>query len=297
MTYDIALWKARAKNTDSSGLIALTLNEGYESKAISRFPKSKVVNRLEEIFGCSADELPFEATITGQGAIFGLPYGEGCENQREGLAQLARELDLSIYDFQENSPSEADVAEFQRRVRDQGHSEDEQAFVFALEAAGKGSLYHQHLVGSCYRNGTGVKKDLSEAAEWYERAANAGMTKALVSLAEMCREDIGDDASLNKGLGYLQRAVSMGSSVGMAMLAEWKRDGIGAAKDIPGAIGLWRRLVEVDAFVAAFELARAYEHGAGVEQSTKLAIDYYRTAREAGHPEAWKNLRRLGAET
>lgn len=197
-----------------------------------------------------------------------------CRRQLAALTQLGSELDLSIYDFQEHAPAEADVAEFQRRAREEDGSEDEQAFLFALDASNKG-LYHQHLVGSFYRNGTGVARDLQQAAQWYEGAPNSGMTKALVSLAQICREDMGDEASLTTGIGHLQRAVSMGSPVGMAMLAEWKRDGIGAPQDLPGAIDLWSRLVEFDAFEAAFELAKPHEQGTGVAQSTALAIDFY----------------------
>lgn len=296
MTYDVVLWKSKAKPSDSAGLIAMTLSEGYQCKAVSRFPKSKVVQRLQELLDCPIDELPFEINITGQGAIFGLPHGEALERQCGALIELAKELDLYLYDFQEDGQSEADVEEFQRRVLEQDRSEEEQTFVFALESAGKGSQYHMHFVGSCYRYGTGVMKNLSKAVEWYERGAKSGMAKALVSLAEMYREDLGDESSLQEGLGCLRRAVTARSPAALAMLAEWTRDGVGIVADLTASVALWRQLVEVDACVAGFELAKAYENGHGVDRSTILAIDYYRRSREAGHPEAYINLRRLGAE-
>ena len=295
MTYDVALWKIKVKASDSVGLVAMTLSEGGECKAVSRFPKAKVIDRLQNIFGSPIDELPFEIDITGQGAVIGLPLG-GASGQLEALAELAQEFGLFLFDFQKSQPTESDLEEFQRRVREQARSGEENTFLFAFEAASKGSLYDMHLVGSCYRYGTGVAKDLSKAIEWYERAAESGMTKALVSFADMCREDIGDDSSLRNGVGCLQRAVTAGSSVALAMLAEWTRDGIGMAPDAAASVVLWRKLLEVDACVAAFELAKAYEHGQGVDQSTSLAVDYYRMSREAGHPDALRNLRRLGAE-
>jgi hypothetical protein len=96
MTYDIALWKAKAKTSDSVGLIAITLCEGSECRAVSRFPKAKVTDRLKEIFGCSFDELPFEADITGQGAVLSLSHSDslGC---LDALAKLAQELGLYKY--------------------------------------------------------------------------------------------------------------------------------------------------------------------------------------------------------
>jgi TPR repeat protein len=214
----------------------------------------------------------------------------------DALAKLAQELGLYLYDFQKHCSAESDVEEFQRRTLNQARSEEEQTFLFALEAATKGSLHDMHLVGSCYRYGTGVTKDVVKAIDWYERAAESGMRKALVSLAEMYREDLADDLSLRNGVSCLQRAVAAGSSVALAMLAEWTREGIGMSPDVTASVTLWRELLEIDACVAAFELAKAYEHGQGVDRSTSIAIDYFRQSREAGHPEALRNLRRLGAE-
>lgn len=296
MTYDFALWKAKAKSSDSAGLIALTLSEGYQCKTVSRFPKSKVIQRLQDLFDCSVDKLPFETDITAQGAVFGLPRVDALERQCEVLINLAKELDLYLFDFQEEGPSDADVSEFQRRVLEQDKSEEEQTFIHALEAANKGSEYHMHLIGSCYRYGTGVAKDHGKAAEWYERTAKSGMTKALVSLAEMYHDDLGDASSLKEGIHCLQRAAEAGSPSALAMLAEWTRDGVGMAADPAASVELWRQLLVSDAWVAAFELAKAYEQGNGVDRSTELAIDYYRKARTAGHPEAYINLRRLGTE-
>ena len=296
MTYDIALWKAKTKASDSAGLIALTLSEGCECKAVSRFPKTKLVRRLQELFDCSTDELPFEHTITGQGATISLPLGDALDRQHLMLIDLARELDLHHFDFQEEGPSDADESEFRRRIREQESSEDVRSFIHALEAANNGSAYHMHMVGSCFRYGTGVAKDHNKAIEWYERTAKSGAAKALVSLAEMYREDLGDIASLQAGIHCLQRGAELGSPSAIAMLAEWTRDGVGMAPDLSAAVELWRQLLATEAWIAAFELAKAYEHGIGVDPSMSHAIDYYRKARVAGHPEAYINLRRLGAE-
>jgi len=73
--------------------------------------------------------------------------------------------------------------------------------------------------------------------------------------------------------------------------------GVGMAADPHGAAILWEQLLATEPCVAAFELAKLYEGGTGVEQSLFKAAEYFRMARSAGHPDAYRNLRRIGAES
>lgn len=296
MTYDIALWKAKRGATDSAGLIAITLADGHECTAVARFPRTKLIKCLEERFESSFDSLPFEIDITGQGAIFGIPQGSNFEKCLVAVTEIAASLGLYIFDFQSTAPSDSDEQELERRVRAQAASGEAAEFQFSLQNAQEGNVYEMHKVAGCFRYGTGVIKNLNEAIAWYERATTAGLKRAVASLADLYREDLADDASLKKGVELLRSSVASGNVFAMATLAEWLRDGVGGPSDATAAVALWCQLLEADSCVAAFELARAYEHGNGVEKSLDSAIKYFRASRAAGHPEALKNLRRLGAE-
>jgi TPR repeat protein len=120
--------------------------------------------------------------------------------------------------------------------------------------------------------------------------------RAWASLAEMFKEDLRDEPSLRRGLACLREGAQAKSATSLEMLAEWLQSGIGCVPDAAASIDVWRRLLELEPCNAAFALARAYESGNGIPQSLALASDHYRLARKAGHPEALKSLRRLGAE-
>jgi len=45
------------------------------------------------------------------------------------------------------------------------------AFPYLFEAANRGEIHAQNLIGFCYDLGLGVKKDKSQAIFWYQQAA------------------------------------------------------------------------------------------------------------------------------
>ena len=53
------------------------------------------------------------------------------------------------------------------------------------EAASQGDAYAQFMLGECYRNGDGVKKNTAIAIKWYCLAAEQGNEKAQQRLNEL----------------------------------------------------------------------------------------------------------------
>lgn len=296
MTYDVVLWKAKAKASDTPGLIALTLSDNRESASVARFPKSKVATQLEAAFSCALEALPFELDLDGQKALVSLPHGDNLDARLAKLQAVAIDLGLTLFEFQKTPPTEEDSAEHERRLESQRSTEEQETFRNALEAARRGSAKDMHLVGSCYRTGTGVAKEPEQAVDWYEKAAAAGMKSAYGSIADICREDLGTADALARGYEVLQRGTDAGSLLALGMLADWTAQGIGTPADAVAAFKLWSRLLESDESVAAFEIAKAYELGEGVDLSKETAIVFFRRARKAGHPDALRQLKRLGTE-
>ena len=56
-----------------------------------------------------------------------------------------------------------------------------------LQAAEQGLDMAQYLLGICFANGTGVKKDLALAGVWLQRAAKQGHAEARAQYAEVLR--------------------------------------------------------------------------------------------------------------
>ena len=61
--------------------------------------------------------------------------------------------------------------------------------------------------------GAGVERNLSEAAEFYEKAARSGFGEAQISLAMLYARGGGVELDLNKALIWLEMAVAGGASV------------------------------------------------------------------------------------
>jgi TPR repeat protein len=78
-----------------------------------------------------------------------------------------------------------------------------------MARANAGDAAAQVLVGECYASGKGVTRDLKQAAEWYQRAAEKGDTDGEVHLAALYRDG-------GKGLPR-----------DMAYAAEWYRKAAG----------------------------------------------------------------------
>ena len=61
--------------------------------------------------------------------------------------------------------------------------------------------------------GAGVERNLSDAAEFYEKAARSGLREAQISLAMLYARGGGVKLDLNKALIWLEMAVAGGASV------------------------------------------------------------------------------------
>lgn len=297
MTYDVILWKSKRSQQMGNGLIALLLSENMECSDLARFPKSATIRLLEQAFADAFDHLPFEISVNGRSMSLGLSHGEEGARHLKIIAGIAQKSGLCLFDFQTQSPSADDQAEFSARVAEFDLSDESYMFSDALALAKSGHAEAMHKLGNCYRSGSGVQQNLDAALEWYQRAATAGLPKALVSLAEVHIQERGSPQDINTGLAYLKQGAERQHAPSMTMLGELLRDGVaGLPPDLVSAVALWHQLLPIDPWVAAFELAKVYESGLCGPPSIDKAVEYFRMARRAGHPEAFRNLRRLGAE-
>ena len=62
------------------------------------------------------------------------------------------------------------------------------ALVELKHLASRGSIMSMTYVGEAYRSGIGTAKDLTQAAEWFQRAANEGYIVASYKLGKVCQE-------------------------------------------------------------------------------------------------------------
>ena len=116
----------------------------------------------------------------------------------------------------------------------------------------------------CYTDGKGVPENLVEAANWLERAAEAGHAKSLYELGRRHFSGLGTSKNEQEGVRYFRVAAEQGSIQAMLQLGRCYRDAEGTAKDLVRAFR-W------------FSIAAAYKlEGADVERDslvTELSLD------------------------
>ena len=94
---------------------------------------------------------------------------------------------------------------------------------------GRAIRWHCFEIGAVYTEGRGVKADLAQAAKWYQRAADAGVTPAEYRLASLYEKGTGVGRDLAKARTLYQQAAEKGNASAMHNLAvhagkrRWRR--------------------------------------------------------------------------
>lgn len=123
--------------------------------------------------------------------------------------------------------------------------------------ADQGNIKAMYDVGKLYERGRGVKKDITKAAEFFQKSASAGYPSAQARLGILYFEGRGVKQNYNKALSLLNAA---------------------ANENIPSA---------------QFQLANMYELGTGVSQNLQKAIAWYKKADKYGYYLAKAKVERL----
>ncbi len=139
----------------------------------------------------------------------------------------------------------------------------------------------QNMVGNAFASGTGVPRDLTEAAKWYRKAADQGYSPAQNNLGWLYVEGgPGFAADPSEALNWLHKAADQEYAVAQSNLAEIYEKGRGVVAD-PARAHQWRRRAAESGYAQGqFNLGVAYQRGTGVPADPAVAADWYRKAAE-----------------
>ena len=97
------------------------------------------------------------------------------------------------------------------------------AFFHYKRSALLGNLQAQYNIGSLYREGIGVKKDVKKALKWLKKAASKKEPRALADIGIMLYEgDVIEKDSIN-GINYLKKASNEGNLLAKQKLIQINR--------------------------------------------------------------------------
>jgi len=182
------------------------------------------------------------------------------------------------------------------------------SFPSADSIASGESLNH---LGQMYELGEGVRKNLDQAIEYYQLAANAGHLDAQTNLGYIYQHGSEDDqhfvpvdleaaaawyteaaekgcAKAQNNLGYLFFTGAIGS---LTSNSNNSSDPSSPPKpDYPSAFAWFQRASDQGFCLAQHNLAICYESGRGVGRNEALAIRWYSEAAKQGHAPALSSL-------
>ena len=154
-------------------------------------------------------------------------------------------------------------------------------FVKAAEAGNAGAMYN---VGLFTAKGYGTERDFIKAAEWMQRAADAGDEDAQES-ADEYRKLADAVEKARKGDAQAQADLAGGlMKLGKSL------DQAGEGDDFKESVMWAEKAVEQGNAYGYWNLALAYYHGRGVEEDIDKAIELYKKGAEAGSAECRYNL-------
>ncbi|MBI4663591.1 MAG: sel1 repeat family protein [Verrucomicrobia bacterium] len=160
------------------------------------------------------------------------------------------------------------------------------------QAAELGHPGAEHNLGVLYLAGSGVTNDASEAAKWLGKSADHGLPEAQFKLASLYATGLGVTQDLAQAAQWARKAAEQGHAEAEYNLATLYASGKGVEQDFAQAAHWFRRAAEKGKVTAQSNLGVLYAKGQGVPQNPDEAIKWFRKAAEQGHPSAQYNLAR-----
>ena len=154
-----------------------------------------------------------------------------------------------------------------------------------LHAAEEGNAMAMYNIGKMYQEDAGTL-----AVQWYEKAAENGLPKAMNQLAQMYYIGTIVPQDLQKTVEYYEMSAQHDDTKAMYNLASLYQSGVGVEKDIRTAM-LWlikaARQGDADSM---YQLGTLFENGTVIQQDIEKALYWYQTASEKGHQKAPQKL-------
>lgn len=143
-----------------------------------------------------------------------------------------------------------------------------------------GAAYYA--IGAAYGTGTGVAKDMQQAACYMDTAARMGDARAMLNLGQFYLGGQGVPCDTLTGLEWYWRAVEAGSITATLQIAGSYRQGVVVEKDPAQAVELYQLAADRGSLDALCHLGVAYEQGEGLAVNRRRAYHCYKQAAEAG---------------
>ena len=162
------------------------------------------------------------------------------------------------------SATEAPVASFDPAYAAYDSGNYGQALKLATDAAAKGEVQADTLIGKLYSEGLGIRQDEAKAAEWFTKGAVAGDMHAQFELGLMLAQGRGVKKDEKKSADFFEAAAQQGHTLAAYNLAQTYVQGWARPQDMQKAAYWLEQAAKKDHHQAAYDLATLYRSGEGI---------------------------------
>ena len=152
------------------------------------------------------------------------------------------------------------------------------------KAAAQGEMYAEEILGDCYLNGMGVKRDYQEALRWFKLSANKGNPWAFNNMAGIYRYGRGVARDPVEALTLYRIAAEKGNAHAQNNLADMYRLGDGVERN-PDQAFYWAQKSSAQNLSLGWnQLGLLYRDGIGVDRNSEKAIEAFKKATQLRAP-------------
>jgi len=196
---------------------------------------------------------------------------------------LSNELSTLYHKLKLNGKSEEQIADFIRNSLTQ-NSDKQNSKVILKSHTGCGQCFW--LIGFFYAHGIKTEKNLEQAVQWYQKAAEQGYATAQNYLGVCYMNGTGVEKNIQKAVELCQKAAEQGHARAQTCLGFCYMNGTGVEKNIQKAVELYQKAAKQGNVTAQNNLAVCYANGTGVEKNIQKAVELSQKAAEQGHARA-----------
>ena len=165
------------------------------------------------------------------------------------------------------------------------------------EAANAGNVKAMNILGVFYqRGGTFVKRNLTESAKWFSKAAEHGHVYAITELAGMYLEGNSVEKNIDKAIKLFSEAANMGDAQAMFLLGQLYHFGDKIPRDGGKALEWYERAAAAGNENAMTYLGAMYADGLGVTKYLDRSFDWLQKSLALGNVIALLKLMEITGE-
>ena len=163
------------------------------------------------------------------------------------------------------------------------------------EAAAAGDPRALFEIGNRYAEGQGVTKDLTQAANWFEKSASKGFAPALYRLGNMNEKGLGISRDLAKAIDFYQQSAQAGNASAMHNLAVLYASGASGSPDNASAVHWFTEAAERGVKDSQYNLGILAAKGLGMPVNLEESYKWFALAAKAGDKDAADKRDQIGA--